>query len=143
MSLTGTLQMSQQLAPFVAIRWIPVPALVSGTQRARHSPTACYLVGVRGLEPRTSSSSGNAIGRSYFRILGVNCGEWSADVHGRMSLSRAVVTQLVTRLGLDELAEYGSGGHNPFHPLVHGSDGSPRGPGVRFGERRILCGGSD
>jgi hypothetical protein len=52
-----------------------------------------------------TSVSGNAIGRSCFRILTVNCDTWSADVHRRMPLSRAVVTQLVTRLGLDELAE--------------------------------------
>jgi hypothetical protein len=40
--------------------------------------------------------SGNAIDRSCFHILAVNCGVWSADVHGRMPLSRTVVTQLVT-----------------------------------------------
>jgi hypothetical protein len=50
--------------------------------------------------------SGNAIGRSCSRILAVNCGEWSADVHERLPLSWAVVTQLVTRLGLYELTEH-------------------------------------
>jgi hypothetical protein len=46
----------------------------------------------------TSSVSGNVVGCSCFRILVVSCSAWSADVHGRMPPSRAVVTQLVTRL---------------------------------------------
>jgi hypothetical protein len=48
-------------------------------------------------EPAISSVSGNAIGRFCFRILTLNCDVRSADVDGRTSLSRAVVTQLVTR----------------------------------------------
>ena len=52
-----------------------------------------------GFEPVTSSVSGNGIDRSCFRILLMSCGVWSADVHGRMSLSRTVVTRLVTHLG--------------------------------------------
>ena len=32
------------------------------------------------------------IGRSCVRVLVANCGEWSADVHERLSLSWAVVT---------------------------------------------------
>ena len=55
-------------------------------------------VGRTRFELVTSSVSGNVVGRSCFRILGLSCGVWSADVHGRMSLSRAVVTYLVTRL---------------------------------------------
>lgn len=47
--------------------------------------------------PVTSSVSGNVVECSCFRILAVNWNAWSADVHGRMPLSMAVVTQLVTR----------------------------------------------
>ena len=47
-------------------------------------------------ESVTPSVSGNDIGRSCFRILDLSCGELSTDVHERMSMSRAVVTQLVT-----------------------------------------------
>src|SRR5215469_8762389 len=46
---------------------------------------------------QTSSLSGNALGRSCFRILSLNCAVWSADVHGRRLRWRVVDTQLVTR----------------------------------------------
>ena len=44
--------------------------------------------------------SGNAIGRSCFHILALNCGYSSAHVRQRMSPSLGVVTQLVTWLFL-------------------------------------------
>ena len=40
----------------------------------------------------------NVVRRVCFRILFLSCVVWSADVHGRMPLSRAVVTRLVTHL---------------------------------------------
>jgi hypothetical protein len=40
------------------------------------------------------------------RILALNCGERSTDVHGRMPLSRAVVTRLDTHLDLKSFAEF-------------------------------------
>src|SRR6266516_3654514 len=46
---------------------------------------------------RIASVSGDLVSRACFRILFLSCDVWSGDVHGRMSLSRAVVTQLVTR----------------------------------------------
>ena len=46
----------------------------------------------------TSSLSGNFFNRSCFRISGLTCGEWSARVRWRPSLSTAIVTQLGTRL---------------------------------------------
>ena len=46
----------------------------------------------------TSSVSGNFVDRACFRILILSCGVWSAKVHWRMSLSRVVVTQLVTHI---------------------------------------------
>jgi hypothetical protein len=46
----------------------------------------------------TSSVSGNAMGRSCFRILVLSCCAWSTLVHWCPSPSAAIVTQLVTRL---------------------------------------------
>ncbi len=99
----------------VVIGWRPQQDSNLRSRLRRQLPdclTACADRGPRGLlvhtwsadsqpllsvcEP-TSSVSGNAIGRSCFRILAVSCGVWSADVHGSMPPSRTVVTQLVTR----------------------------------------------
>ena len=61
---------------------------------------ASDLVGRAGLEPLISSVSGNDIGRSCFRILTLSCDVWSADVRGCTPPSKAVVTRLVTHIGL-------------------------------------------
>jgi hypothetical protein len=58
---------------------------------------ACELVGRTGFEPVTSSVSGNFVNRLCFRILFLSCDVSSAGVHGRLSRSAAIVTQLVTR----------------------------------------------
>ena len=55
------------------------------------------LVGRTGFEPVTSSVSGNAIYHSCFRIFILSCDVSSACVHGRLSRSAAIVTQLVTQ----------------------------------------------
>ena len=49
----------------------------------------------------TVSLSGNAIYRACFHILALSCDVLSANVHGRTSLSTAVVTQLVTHRPVD------------------------------------------
>jgi uncharacterized protein (DUF433 family) len=80
------------------------------------------------------------IGRSCVRILVMNCGEWSAEVHERLSLPWAVVTQLATRLGLDELAEHTAPeAATHFTLCCTGQAVVLGGPGVRFGEPRIPC----
>ena len=48
-------------------------------------------------------ASGNVVRRACFRILFLSCDVWSADVHGTMSLSRAIVTRSVTHLDLERL----------------------------------------
>ena len=45
----------------------------------------------------TSSVSEKLVNRSCFRILSLNCDVSSADVHGRLSWSAAIVTHLVTQ----------------------------------------------
>ena len=47
---------------------------------------------------RIASVSGNSIYRSCFRIFSVSSDISSASVHGRLWLSAAIVTQLVTRI---------------------------------------------
>jgi hypothetical protein len=56
-------------------------------------------------------ASGNDICGSCFRILFLSWDIWSVDVHKRMPLSRAVVTRLVTHLGLkSSVAQLGACG---------------------------------
>jgi hypothetical protein len=73
------------------------------------------LVDRTGFEPVSSSVSGNSIYLPCFRIMFLNCDVSSANVHGPLPPSRVVVTQLVTRLGLDALARtLGSEGATHF-----------------------------
>jgi hypothetical protein len=67
----------------------------------------------------TSSVSGNVIECSCFRILAVSCGVWSADVHGRMPQSRAVVTRLVTHIGTRVETQGGQHHAQPTRPRHH------------------------
>jgi hypothetical protein len=91
-----------------------------------------------------ASALGNAVWCSCFRIVLMSCGVWSADVHGRLSPSRVVVTQLVTRLGLDELAEHmAPEAATNFTLWCTAQTVVPRGPGFRSGECRVPCGGSN
>jgi hypothetical protein len=59
---------------------------LAGFQRSRIITVIAYV-------------SGNVVECSCFRILAVNSGALSTDVHGRMPLSRSVVTRLVTHIG--------------------------------------------
>ena len=54
------------------------------------------LVGVDGLEPSTSSLSGNLHRGLCFRIIAISFGDWSTHVRWCPALSAAIVTQLVT-----------------------------------------------
>src|SRR5271169_30010 len=69
---------------------------------------AARLIGAQGLrelEPRISSVPWNVVECSCFRILIVSCGVWSANVHGRTPLWRAVVTRrCIVQLGLEQVA---------------------------------------
>jgi hypothetical protein len=60
---------------------------------------------------RTASVSGNSVDRPCFRILFLICDVSSAGIHGRLSRSAAIVTQLVTRSPVSML------------PVTHGSGG--------------------
>ena len=53
-------------------------------------------VGLAGLEPATSSLSGNLDRRLCFRIVAMTCGDWSAHVRWCVPSSAVIVTQLVT-----------------------------------------------
>src|SRR5690348_3699981 len=55
------------------------------------------LVGVRGLEPRTSSLSGMLTLVLWSVIMLLTCARSSADVRSRLAVSLIVVTQLVTQ----------------------------------------------
>jgi hypothetical protein len=54
------------------------------------------LVGRTGFELVTSSVSGNSVSSPCFRILFLKCDVTSAGVHGCLSPSVVIVTQLVT-----------------------------------------------
>jgi len=111
-------------------------ALLTLTLSDNHMSSNARLVVLRGpsrLGPRrwtrpligsspnlTSSVSGNFVGCICFRVLPLNCAVWSVDVHERLSLSLAIVTQLVTR----SLAYL----HDPTFEsnLIRGGPGSAR-----------------
>lgn len=67
-----------------------------GRQFMRARLMSC-LVGVDGLEPSTSSLSGNDVYRICFRFFALSCCPWSTLVRWCPLLSAAIVTQFVTR----------------------------------------------
>lgn len=97
------------------------------------------LVGRNGFEPVTSSVSGNAIERTCFRFLSLNCYLLYAGVHRSRRPSTAIVTQLLMSMSP---ATHRCEGHRVQQPAQTGDDRMQRpdrrGPSAMAGVVRPL-----